>query len=110
MSIHNIRFLGEIRKVIPQLSPNTHTRQVLCKWHKNAFVQHFYRISIHVERHYMLLLLNLFKSGHSSIYQRSGSVVECQLFDREVAGSIPSRVIPKTLKLVLAALLLGAQH
>ena len=30
--------------------------------------------------------------------------------DREVAGSIPGRVIPKTLKMVLAALLLGAQH
>ena len=40
----------------------------------------------------------------------SGSVVERPLFDREVAGSIPSRVIPKTLKMVLAALSLGAQH
>ena len=40
----------------------------------------------------------------------SGSVVERLLCDREVAGSIPSRVIPKTLKMVLAALSLGAQH
>ena len=32
------------------------------------------------------------------------------LCDREVTGSIPSWVIPKTLKMVLAALLLGAQH
>ena len=32
------------------------------------------------------------------------------LSDREVAGSIPGRVIPKTLKMVLAALSLGAQH
>ena len=43
-------------------------------------------------------------------YRHSGSVVERRLFDREVAGSIPGRVIPKTLKMVLAALSLGAQH
>ena len=36
--------------------------------------------------------------------------VEHLLFDREVAGSIPGRVIPKILKMVLAALSLGAQH
>ena len=40
----------------------------------------------------------------------SGSVVERPLCDREVAGSIPDRVIPKTFKMVLAALSLGAQH
>ena len=40
----------------------------------------------------------------------TGSVVERPLCDREVAGSIPGRVIPKTLKMVLAALSLGAQH
>ena len=38
------------------------------------------------------------------------TVVERPLCDREVAGSIPGRVIPKTLKMVLAALSLGAQH
>ena len=37
-------------------------------------------------------------------------MVEYPLCDREVVGSIPSRVIPKTLKMVLAALSLGAQH
>ena len=37
----------------------------------------------------------------------SGRVSVCDL---EVAGSIPGRVIPKTLKMVLAALSLGAQH
>ena len=37
-------------------------------------------------------------------------MVERQLCDREVVGSIPDRVIPKTLKTVLAALSLGAQH
>ena len=42
--------------------------------------------------------------------RHSGSVVERPLCDREVAGSIPCRVIPKTLKMVLAALSLGAQH
>ena len=41
---------------------------------------------------------------------KTGSVVERPLCDREVAGSIPGRVIPKTLKMVLAALSLGAQH
>ena len=44
------------------------------------------------------------------VYRHSGSVVERPLCDREVAGSIPGRVIPKTLKMVLAALSLGAQH
>ena len=42
--------------------------------------------------------------------RHSGSVVERPLCDREVAGSIPRQVIPKTLKMVLAALSLGAQH
>ena len=40
----------------------------------------------------------------------SGSVVEHPLCDQEVVGSIPGRVIPKTLKMVLTALSLGAQH
>ena len=40
-------------------------------------------------------------------YRHSGSVVERPLCDREVAGSIPGRVIPKTLKMVLAALCLA---
>ena len=45
------------------------------------------------------------------LYNRhSGSVVERPLCDREVADSIPGQVIPKTLKMVLAALSLGAQH
>ena len=38
-----------------------------------------------------------------------GSVVERPLADREVGGSIPGRVRPKTLKLVVIASLLGAQ-
>ena len=42
--------------------------------------------------------------------RHSGSVVERRLCDWEVVGSIPGRVIPKTLKMVLAALSLGAQH
>ena len=42
--------------------------------------------------------------------RHSGSVVERPLCDREVAGSIPSWVIPKTLKMVPAALSLGTQH
>ena len=42
--------------------------------------------------------------------RHSGSVVEHPLCDLEVVGLIPGRVIPKTLKMVLAALSLGAQH
>ena len=42
--------------------------------------------------------------------RHSGSVVECPHCDQEVQGSIPGCVIPKTLKMVLAALSLGAQH
>ena len=46
----------------------------------------------------------------SSPGRHSGSVVERPLCDQEVVGSIPGRVITKTLKMVLAALSLGAQH
>ena len=57
----------------------------------------------------------LLESAHNicfykEYHRHSGSVVERPLCDREVAGSIPGRVIPKTLKMVLAALSLGAQH
>ena len=41
-------------------------------------------------------------------YRHSGSGVERPLCDREVAGSIPGRVIPETLIMVLAALSLGS--
>ena len=37
-------------------------------------------------------------------------LIECPLCDLEVGGLIPGRVIPKTLKVVLAALSLDAQH
>ena len=48
----------------------------------------------------------------STIYSipGTGTVAEPPLCDREVVGSIPSQVIRKTLKMVLAALSLGAQH
>ena len=39
-----------------------------------------------------------------------GSVVEHPLRDREVVGSNPGRVIPKALKMVPVATLLGAQY
>ena len=42
--------------------------------------------------------------------RHSGSVVERPLCDRKFAGSNIGRIIPKTLKMVLAALSLGAQH
>ena len=37
-------------------------------------------------------------------------MVEHPLRDREVVGSIPGRAIPKALKMVPVATLLGAQH
>ena len=37
-------------------------------------------------------------------------MVEHSLRDREVVGSIPGRAIPKALKMVPVATLLGAQH
>ena len=39
-----------------------------------------------------------------------GKVIECPFCDREDVGSIPGRIIPKTLKMVLAVLSLGAQN
>ena len=56
------------------------------------------------------LCYHVAREFYSQNYRHSGSVVERPLCDREVAGSIPGRVIPKTLKMVLAALSLGAQH
>ena len=41
------------------------------------------------------------------MHRHSGSVIERPLCDREVVGSIPGRVIPKTLKKILAALSLA---
>ena len=40
----------------------------------------------------------------------AGSVVEHPLRDRKVVGSNPGRAIPKALKMVPVATLLGAQH
>ena len=40
----------------------------------------------------------------------AGSVVEHQLRDREVVVSIPGRAIPKAVKMVPVATLLGAKH
>ena len=59
----------------------------------------------------VLSLGTKYRGGQDKLLHRhSGSVVECPLCDLEVAGLIPSRVIPKTLKMVLAGLSLGAQH
>ena len=58
----------------------------------------------------IIIITDLLIIDYLIFYRHSGSVVERPLCDREVAGSIPGRVIPKTLKMVLAALSLGAQH
>ena len=58
----------------------------------------------------MYFCKNISDDAQEMQHRHSGSVVERPLCDREVAGSIPGRVIPKTLKMVLAALSLGAQH
>ena len=51
------------------------------------------------------------QTGLSRLYTGTvAQLVGCPLCDREVAGSIPSQVIPKTLKMVPAALSLGTQH
>ena len=57
-----------------------------------------------------VVVVQIFNATRHKENRHSGSVVERPLCDREVAGSIPGRVIPKTLKMVLAALSLGAQH
>ena len=56
------------------------------------------------------LLLHNTTSHIQFLHRHSGSVAERLLCDREVAGWIPCPVISKTLKMVLAAVLLGAQH
>ena len=57
-----------------------------------------------------LPITTIFLVYHIAVDRHSGSVVERPLCVREVAGLIPGRVIPKTLKMVLAAISLGAQH
>ena len=57
----------------------------------------------------ILVLLGHISTYFSEANRHSGSVVEHSLCDREVAGSIAGWVIPKTLKMVLAALLFGGQ-
>ena len=46
---------------------------------------------------------------HYDVTGTVAQLVERPLCDREVAGSIPGLVIPKTLKMVLAALSLGTK-
>ena len=65
---------------------------------------------IYLNRRVFEMAANFITLSYVLNYRHSGSVVERPLCDREVAGSIPGRVIPKTLKMVLAALSLGAQH
>ena len=53
------------------------------------------------------------KKNPTNVYHCINNACNCinsPLCDREVAGSIPGRVILKTLKMVQAALSLGAQH
>ena len=51
------------------------------------------------------------KGLHTKTLTGTGAqLVEHPLCDWDVAGLIPRRVIPKTLKVVLAALSLGTQH
>ena len=59
-----------------------------------------------------LLGLKLYKWGRCPFlgYRSGGTVVECPLRMRMVVCSNLGRVIPKTLKMVVAALSLGAQH
>ena len=62
----------------------------------------------------ILKMLNFhsFRAAYSthSLTGTMARLVERPLCNREVASTIPSRVIPKTLKMVLAALSLGVQH
>ena len=71
------------------------------------FVLFFQKSAGMITEMVMVFLLIFLQIDHN---RHSGSVVERPLCDREVAGSIPGWVIPKTLKMVLAAFSLGAQH
>ena len=73
-----------------------------------VFARHTYHFVGFVKHWLIYLLFNIYDVQH--LDRHSGSVVECPLCDREVAGSIPGRVIPNTLKMLLAAHSLGAQH
>ena len=84
------------------------SRILLSTCHKSSTF--FSLTDIAISYWYSTLIYGLFIIGSFYINRHSGSVVERPLCDREVAGSIPGRVIPKTLKMVLAALSLGAQH
>ena len=53
-------------------------------------------------------LKNFCKGVRPNLTGTVAQLIERPLCDREVAGSIPGRVIPKTLKMVLAALSLCA--
>ena len=53
---------------------------------------------------------NQFSKFWQHILGPTAQVVERPLREREVAGSKPGRAIPKALKMVPVAILLGAQH
>ena len=58
----------------------------------------------------MLPPFNTLDTKHYSTPAPVAQVVEHSLREREVLGSIPCRAIPKALKIVPVATLLGAQH
>ena len=63
--------------------------------------------------HIQILLIAKFNKFNIHCFRKTGpagSVVEHPLRDREVVGSNPGRAIPKALKMVPVATLLGAQH
>ena len=68
------------------------------------------KFSVYLNRNVFVMIKHMLWYSFKAPIRYSGSVVERPLCDREAAGSIPDRVIPKTLKMVLAALSLGAQH
>ena len=79
-----------------------------CLYNFDPLKLHFYIIKLGFTGVYIFLFLlkNIDRGYTGTVAQ----LVERPLCDREVAGSIPSRVIPKTLNMVLADLSLGAQH
>ena len=69
--------------------------------------------SIEGQGHFLTLAQGRVHTNSNKIFSETGpagSVVEHPLRDREVVGSSPGRAIPKALKMVPMATLLGAQH
>ena len=91
-----------------QLHSNSAADQYLCFGYLDSTIPCFLDLKFQASSHLVAVQLSLVADPRRLIL--IAQVVEHPLWEREFAGSITGRAIPKALKMVPMATLLGAQH